>query len=83
MDTCMGEAHIGFGVCIMATMIPELYDALKSAGAPDDQARKAAEVVAGYDNRFAKIETDLTLLKWMVGFVLAFCISIVMLLLRH
>ncbi len=74
----------------MATMISELYDALKSAGAPEDQARKAAEVVADYNNQFARVENrmariegDLSLLKWMVGFVLAFCIGIVMLLLRH
>jgi hypothetical protein len=67
----------------MATMIAELYDALKSAGAPDDQARKAAEVVAGYENRFARIETDLTLLKWMVGFNLAITIGVLMLLLHR
>jgi len=74
----------------MSTMISELYDALKSAGAPEDQARKAAEVVADYNNQFARLESrmtriegDLSLLKWMVGFVLAFCIGIVMLLLRH
>jgi hypothetical protein len=67
----------------MSTMISELYDALKSAGAPEDQARKAAEVVAGYDNRFARIEGDLTLLKWMVGFNLAVSVGIIMLLLRH
>ena len=64
-------------------MIAELYDALKSAGAPDDQARKAAEVVAGYENRFARIETDLTLLKWMVGFNLAITIGVLMLLLHR
>lgn len=48
----------------------ELYDALKDAGAPDDSARKAAEAVAAYETRFAKIEADLMLLKWMVGAVL-------------
>ena len=64
-------------------MIAELYDALKSAGAPDDQARKAAEVVAGYENRFARIETDLTLLKWMVGFNLAITIGVLMLMLHR
>jgi hypothetical protein len=63
-------------------MIAELYDALKAAGAPDDQARKAAEAVAGYENRFSRIETDLTVLKWMVGFNLATSVGIVMLLLR-
>ena len=67
----------------MSTMISELYDALKSAGAPDDQARKAAEVVAGYENRFSRIESDLTLLKWMLGFNLAGTVSLIMLYLRH
>ena len=67
----------------MATMIAELYDAPKAAGAPDDQARKAAEVVAGYENRFTRIEIDLTLLKWMVGFNLAMTIGVITLLLRH
>jgi hypothetical protein len=61
----------------MATMISELYDALKSAGAPEDQARKAAEVVASYENRFARIEADLTLLKWMVGFNLAGTVALI------
>jgi hypothetical protein len=54
---------------------------LKSAGAPDDQARKAAEVVPGYENRFARTETDLTLL--MVGFNLAITIGVLMLLLHR
>jgi multidrug resistance efflux pump len=30
----------------MTTMITELYDALKAAGAPEDKARRAAETVA-------------------------------------
>jgi len=67
----------------MATMIVELYDALRAAGAPEDQARKAAEVVAAYENRFARIETDLTLVKWMLGFNLALTVGVLTLLLRH
>lgn len=55
----------------MSTMISEVYDALKEAGASEEKARKAAEAIATYENRFAHIESDLTLLKWMVGFVLA------------
>ena len=55
----------------MALMMSSLYDALRSVGAADDSARKAAEEVAGYDNEFAKIEGDLNLLRWMVGFNLA------------
>jgi hypothetical protein len=64
-------------------MIAELYDALTAAGAPDDQARKAAEVVAGYENRFSRIEADLTVLKWMGGFNLAATVGIIMLLIRQ
>jgi hypothetical protein len=61
----------------MATMIAEVYDALMSAGAPEEKARRAAEAVANYENRFGKIETDLTLLKWMVGFNLAMTAGVI------
>lgn len=55
----------------MSTMISEVYDALLAAGAPEEKARKAAEAIAAYENRFAKIEADLMLLKWMVGYLVA------------
>lgn len=61
----------------MATMIAEVYDALMSAGAPEEKARRAAEAVANYENRFGKIETDLTLLKWMMGFNLAMTAGVI------
>jgi hypothetical protein len=67
----------------MTTMVAEVYDALLAAGAPEDKARKAAEAIAAYENRFARIEADLNLLKWMVGFVLAFCVAILVLQLHH
>jgi hypothetical protein len=44
-----------------------LRDALLEAGATPEKAAKAAEEAAAYENRLAKIETDLTVLKWMVG----------------
>ncbi len=66
----------------MATMISEVYDALKEAGASEEKSRKAAEALASYDNHFAKIENDLTairgelaLVKWMVGFNLAIAVA--------
>jgi hypothetical protein len=52
----------------MAVMLGNLYDAPRSAGAEDDKARKAAEEVTAYEPRFAKLESDVGLLKWMVGF---------------
>ncbi len=61
----------------MAVMLSKTYDALIAAGAPEDKARAAAEELAGYENRFAKIETDLAVLKWMVGVNLAASLSLV------
>lgn len=60
----------------MATMISEVYDAFVSAGAPEDKARKAAEALAAYENRFTKFEGELLVLKWMVGFVIALDLAI-------
>jgi hypothetical protein len=37
-------------------MISEVYDALISAGAPEDKARRAAETLANCDNRFSRVD---------------------------
>ncbi|MDX1950488.1 MAG: hypothetical protein SFT90_08370 [Rickettsiales bacterium] len=62
----------------MTTMIIEIYDALKDAGASEDKSRKAAEAIADYDNRFNKIETELLIIKWMLGTVLAGVMALVL-----
>jgi len=63
----------------MSTMIFEVYDALKEAGATEEKAKKAAaEALAAYENRFNKVESDLNLLKWMVGFNLAMSVGILL-----
>jgi len=74
----------------MTAMIAEVYDALLAAGSPEDKARKAAEAIASYENRFTamdqrftRIEGELRLLTWMVGFDLAATVGIIFLLLRH
>jgi hypothetical protein len=58
----------------MPTMISEVYDALLEAGASEEKARKAAEAVAAYDQRFAGLETRIVelagrvgLSQWMLG----------------
>ncbi len=61
----------------MTTMIAEVYDAFISAGAPEAKARAAAEAMANYESRFAKIEADLLVLKWMMGVVLGLVLSLV------
>jgi hypothetical protein len=67
----------------VATMISEIYDAFIAAGTPEDKARKAAEALTNYDQRFDRVEremlrtqAELTLLKWMVGFVIALDVAI-------
>jgi hypothetical protein len=74
----------------MSVMLAELYDALKGAGAPEDLARKAAEAVASYENRFAnfelkieRIEGRINLLTWMVGTNTVLTLSVLALLLRQ
>ena len=62
----------------MSTMIFEVYDALKEAGATEEKAKKAAEALAAYENRFNKVESDLNLLKWMVGFNLAISVGVLL-----
>lgn len=60
----------------MTTMITEVYEALKEAGASEEKAKAAAEAVAGYENRFNKVESDLLVLRWMVGFNLAVSVAV-------
>ena len=57
-------------------MISEVYDAFVAAGAPEEKARRAAEAIASYENRFSRIEGDLSVLKWMVGFGIALDVAI-------
>ncbi len=61
----------------MSTMITEVYDAFTAAGAPEDKARAAAQAVAQYDKDIAEVKASLMLIKWMIGFNLAFTLSIV------
>ena len=51
----------------MALQLGAVRDALIEAGASVEKADKAAEELAGYETRLAKIEADLLVLKWMVG----------------
>lgn len=51
----------------MALQLGALRDALLDAGAKPEKADKAAEELAGYDNRLSSIETRLAVLMVMVG----------------
>ena len=62
----------------MALMVGQLYEALRAGNVPDDEARAAAEEVANYKGELGKlrievgeVRSDLRLVKWMVGFLIA------------
>jgi len=68
----------------MAIMMRDLYRALIAAGASEQDAGKASEEVAAHETRLSgfelkltKMEGDIGLLKWMVGFNIALSIGIV------
>jgi hypothetical protein len=66
----------------MPIMLEKLYDALRAADVPDDKARAAATEGAQYENRAAKIESDLGLLKWMVGTNVGITLAVLAIILR-
>ena len=54
----------------MSVITIELYDALKSAGVSEDQARKAAEAVSGSKETTTKsdlVSLEVRLIKWMIA----------------
>ena len=59
----------------MTTMISEVYDAFRSAGVPEEKARKAAEALSSdalaTKGDIVRLEKELAVLKWMVGLVIA------------
>ena len=66
----------------MALQLGALREALIEGGASAEKAGAAAEEVASYENRLAKIEGDLSVLKWMLTFNIAMTVGIIWLVLR-
>jgi len=67
----------------MALQLGALRDALIDAGAKPEKADKAAEDLAGYENRLASIDTRLSVLTWMAGTNLALTAGVLWRLLAH
>ena len=61
----------------MATMLGEIYDAFKDAGASEEKSRAAAKAIADYDSRSDKIESGPAVLKWMAGANIALSLAII------
>jgi hypothetical protein len=67
----------------MALQLGALRDALLEAGASADKASQAAEEAARYEDRLGKVETDLAVLKWMVGTNLGLTLIVIVKLFIH
>jgi len=67
----------------MPVMMEKLYDVLRAAQVPDEQAREAAVEAAEQENRFAavatrlaEVEVRITRLTWVVGINVALTAAI-------
>jgi hypothetical protein len=67
---------------VMATMVVEIYDALRSIGVAEDKATKAAEAMATLEPQFAAVRSDIRVLKWQLGLLFAITGPTLLLLLR-
>jgi len=67
----------------MTTMQSEVFEAFRSIDVPEDKAMKAAAALSRRDDDVHGLKSDVNLLKWMLGFVLAFQIGIFIKLFMH
>jgi hypothetical protein len=54
----------------------EVFEAFRAIDIPGDKALKAAAALSKRDDDVALLKTDTSILKWMIGFVLAFQVAI-------
>jgi hypothetical protein len=57
-------------------MQTEVFEAFRAIDIPEDKALKAAAALSKRDDDVALLKTDTSILKWMIGFVLAFQVAI-------
>ncbi|MXY98248.1 MAG: integrase [Gemmatimonadetes bacterium] len=56
-------------------MLSKTYVALVAVGAPEAVASEAAEEIADFERKLSSMQSDIKLIKWTLGFVLA-CVVI-------
>ena len=62
----------------MSAMQSEVFSAFRAIDIPEDKALKAAEALSKRDVDVHSIKGELAVIKWMMGFVLAFQVAIAM-----
>jgi len=65
----------------MSTMQAEVFETFRAIDIPEDKALKAAAALGQRD--VASLKSDMSVMKWMMGFVLAFQIAIFVKLFVH
>lgn len=75
----------------MTTMIREVYEALKEAGASEERSVSAAAAIEdlrdesrlrSIEREIAEVKADVRVVKWMLGFLLALGVANLWLLIR-
>ena len=60
----------------MTTMQSEVFEAFRAIDIPEDKALKAATALSRCDDDVGTRKGDMMVIKWMMGFVLAFQVAI-------
>jgi hypothetical protein len=60
----------------MSSLQSEVYEAFRSIDVLEDKAMKAATALGRGDLDVSTLKADMLLMKWMIGFVLAFEVAI-------
>lgn len=67
----------------MNTLQAEVFEAFRSIDITEDKALEAATALGQRDQDVAPLKTDMSVMKWMMGFVLAFQAAIIAKLFIH
>jgi hypothetical protein len=67
----------------MSVMHSEVFEALRAIDIPEEKALKAAASLSKRDEDVVSVKAELLLIKWMMGFVLAFQVAIFAKLFMH
>ena len=60
----------------MTTVQSEVFEAFRDIGVAEDKALKAASALSKRDEDVVTLSKDMTVVKWMMEFVLAFQVAI-------
>ena len=67
----------------MSVLQTEVFEAFRAIDIPEDKALKAVAALSRRDDDVNSIKSELSLVKWMMGFVLAFQVAIFVKLFFH